>query len=88
MFCLDRNAGKELWSSTSKGGWGASNPVVSGGTVYVTMRGAADGLVALDASTGRKVWSAPGGPAWAGPAIAGGMLFYGSDDGKLRAFTR
>jgi outer membrane protein assembly factor BamB len=88
VFCLDRNSGKEVWSSVTKGGWGASNSVVSGGAIYVTMRGAADGLVALDAASGRVIWTSAGGPAWAGPAIAGGMLFYGSDDGKLRAFTR
>lgn len=93
VFCLDRNSGKELWSRTFGGGWGACNPVLSGGAVYLTMRDGKDGakavsLVALDTATGATLWTYSGGGAWAGPAIADNRLYYGSDDGKLRAFAR
>lgn len=91
VFALDRATGKEVWTRSFGKGWGACNPVVSGETLYVTMRdGSENGkpvaLAALDRATGRTLWTHPTGPAWAGPALLETTLFYGSDDGKLRAF--
>lgn len=93
VFCLDRASGREVWSRKFPGGWGAANPVLCGSTLYVTMRDGKDGgrpvsLAALSAETGKTLWTYAGGPAWSGAAAAGGQLFYGSDDGKVRAFTR
>jgi eukaryotic-like serine/threonine-protein kinase len=92
IFALDRATGREVWARQFGKGWGACNPVLCGKVLYVTMReGSEDGkpvaLAALDAASGRTLWTYPDGPAWAGPAVADGMLFFGSDDGKLRAFV-
>jgi len=93
VFALERATGKPVWTRNFGKGWGACLPVLSGTVLYVTMReGTENGkpvaLVALDAANGRTLWSHAVGPAWSGPAVAGGRLFYGSDDGKLRAFGR
>lgn len=91
VFALDRATGKESWTRAFGNGWGACNPVLSGKTLFVTLRegtesGKPVALVALDTETGKTLWSHAEGSAWAGPAAAHGMLFYGSDDGTLRAF--
>jgi outer membrane protein assembly factor BamB len=63
---------------------------VVGPLLYLTLRegsvaGQSAGAVALEAATGRPVWSAPLGKAWGGCAVAAGVLYSGSDDGKLYA---
>ena len=73
-----------------------SSPSVAGGTVYV---GSDDGkLYAFDAAgmtncspgsprTCSPVWTAAtGGAVRSSPAVAGGTVYVGSDDGKLYAF--
>ena len=67
--------------------------MVSGKYLYLTLReGSVDGrpagVVALEAATGKPVWSAALGQAWGTGAIAEGVLYYGSDDGKVYAFVR
>ena len=52
------------------------------------MDGKAAGIVALEAASGKPVWSAPTGKAWGTCAIADGVLYYGSDDGKVYALER
>jgi outer membrane protein assembly factor BamB len=73
-----------------------SSPAVAGGTVYV---GSDDGkLYAVDAAgvancsagpprTCSPLWTAAtGGAVRSSPAVAGGTVYVGSDDGKLYAF--
>jgi len=81
-----------VWETRLGKGWGGGSPVASGKYLYLTLRegsvdGKAAGVVALDAATGKAVWSAATGPAWGTCAIADGVLYYGSDDGKLYALA-
>ena len=64
-----------------------SSPAVSNGVVYVD-----DGsLCALNAATGTSLWCSSvgyqGGDLPAGPTVANGMVYVGSNDGRFRAFN-
>jgi outer membrane protein assembly factor BamB len=62
-------------------------PAVANGVAYAAST--EDGVVyGLDASTGAPLWNAPttGNFMFSSPSIVNGMLFVGSDDGKLYAF--
>jgi outer membrane protein assembly factor BamB len=90
VVCVDARSGRQVWETRLGKGWGGAAPVVAGPLLYLTLRdgsvaGQPAGAVALQAATGRPVWSAPLGKAWGGCAVADGVLYYGSDDGKLYA---
>ncbi|HKI34090.1 MAG TPA: PQQ-binding-like beta-propeller repeat protein [Gemmataceae bacterium] len=92
VVCVDAKKGTQVWETRLGKGWGGGSPVASGKYLYLTLRegsvdGKAAGVVALDAATGKAVWSAATGPAWGTCAIADGVLYYGSDDGKLYALA-
>ncbi|MBO1333346.1 PQQ-binding-like beta-propeller repeat protein [Streptomyces sp. VRA16 Mangrove soil] len=53
-----------------------SEPVVAGGTVYVGTFG--DRVLALDATTGKKLWAAPAGIDTGRPTLVGDTLVVGS----------
>jgi outer membrane protein assembly factor BamB len=52
------------------------------------MDGKPAGIVALESATGKPVWSAATGKAWGTCIVADGLLYYGSDDGKLYAMQK
>lgn len=92
-LCLNAKTGAQVWETRLGKGWGAAAPVVSGSFLYLTMRdggvdGKPAGIVALEAATGKPVWSAATGKAWGTCIIADGVLYYGSDNGKLYAMQR
>jgi len=62
-------------------------PVAAGGAVL--FGSSADGKVAcLDAATGKVRWTQPtGGPVRLAPAVAGGRVYVGSDDGHAYCFA-
>ena len=44
-------------------------------------------VYALNARTGAKLWSyTTGGEVWSSPAVANGVVYIGSYDGKVYAF--
>jgi outer membrane protein assembly factor BamB len=93
VVCADARTGRHVWETRLGKGWGAGSPLASGRFLYLTLRegSVADrpaGLVALEAATGRPVWHAATGPAWGACTVAGGVLYYGSDDGRLYALAR
>jgi len=59
-----------------------AQPVISDGRVFL---GAQDGKVrAIDAATGKDLWSFPtGGPIMNSAAVAGGKVYFGSHDGNV-----
>jgi outer membrane protein assembly factor BamB len=99
LYKLALRTGKRLWRSRvdrgdyvrlpgtdPKSRWDryGSTPLVGAGRVYVGSRDGA--LVALDAATGARRWSAPAGDmVTAGPAALGDAVFFASYDGKVRA---
>lgn len=93
VLCLNAKTGEQVWETRMGKGWGAAAPVVSGKFLYLTMReGSVDGkaasVVALEVASGKPVWLAPLGKAWGTCIIDDGVLYYGSDDGKLYALQR
>ena len=93
VVCFNVKTGEQVWETRLGKGWGSASPVVAGKYLYLTMRegsvdGKAAGIVALEAATGKPVWSAPTGKAWGTCAVADGVLYYGSDDGKVYALQR
>lgn len=65
---------------------GASSPVIADGVVFVAISGQ---LVALNAQTGRHLWSSESlGPIhWESPAIADGAIYCSDENGSLTAFA-
>jgi outer membrane protein assembly factor BamB len=62
-----------------------TSPVVEDGVAFVAASGR---LVALDAETGRRLWSDPLGPIhWESPAIANGAIYCSDEQGTLTAFA-
>jgi len=64
------------------GGWESStpaSPAVSGGVVYCP---APDSLRAVDARTGNEIWRLPTAGRPLTPAIADGVLFFGTQSGQ------
>jgi outer membrane protein assembly factor BamB len=64
-----------------------SSPVVADGTVYVGAGGYLSAcFYALDAATGEERWSfRPDGPVESTPAVAGGLVYFGSGDEHVYA---
>jgi outer membrane protein assembly factor BamB len=62
------------------------SPIIANGVVYVNSQ---KSLFALDASTGAILWRAGvhTAPSLASPAVADGIVFIGSSDGNLYAFS-
>lgn len=82
VVAYDALTGKLRWRATL--GPTESSPLVAGGRVYVgDWRG---DVVALDAETGRRVWSyRTGGRVKGAVATSGRRLFVGAYDGRLYA---
>ena len=65
----------------------ATSPVVVDGVIYIPFIHA-DGLYALNASTGALIWKYPVGMAgYAGPAVANGIVYVSSTDGNVYALN-
>ena len=57
---------------------------MANGVVYI---GADANVWALNARTGAQLWSyTTGGAVWSSPAVANGMVYVASFDGKVYAF--
>jgi outer membrane protein assembly factor BamB len=77
-----------MWSV----GIGATSPLVAGGVLFAAT--ANNGLVALDPSNGRRLWSsadpAAGGNIgaihWESPIVAGGRLYCADENGQITAY--
>ena len=73
---LDRASGKLLWKF--KGHGAASSPVVAGDKVVVSCGGTLNIIKIQDGTT---VWADTLGDSLSGPAVAGGRIVIGSDEG-------
>jgi eukaryotic-like serine/threonine-protein kinase len=83
LYALEAATGKLVWSFSNKGAWVVGAPVLDAGRIYFAN---SDGgtFHALDARTGASVFSLrPRWPAFSSPALAGGLLYMGTHDGRL-----
>jgi outer membrane protein assembly factor BamB len=80
-----------LWQAHT-GAAAYSSPVVAtdpGGTRQVIVGSTNGAVLAFDAQTGERLWSAlTGGPILATPAVANGVVYVGSNDHSLYAFDQ
>jgi outer membrane protein assembly factor BamB len=86
LYALDAKTGEKRWAYGTKGSWVIASPAVRDGKVYFATSDS--GLVyALDAKTGEVILSLnlQKWPSFSSPAIAGEMLYEGSNSGHLNA---
>ncbi|MBI2921685.1 MAG: PQQ-binding-like beta-propeller repeat protein [Planctomycetes bacterium] len=79
LYCLDAETGKQVWSFQTTSHIEAT-PAVSGGKVFV---GAGDdGVYAIDAATGAKLWQARGLHIDSATLVVEGLVIVGSGYGE------
>jgi outer membrane protein assembly factor BamB len=84
VYALDTATGSILWTSAAAApGQVTDTPALAGGYLYVPTT---TGLLVLDAATGATEWTAPAGSLGVQPAVAGGLVFTGAQDGTVMAF--
>lgn len=85
LYAVDAKTGAEKWNFDNHGTWINATPALLDGTVYVgaSIPGT---FFALDAATGKPRYQIDMRfPVFSSAAIAGGMAYVGSDNGKLNA---
>jgi len=97
IYALDTATGEKIWASKISGAFVPNPPAVAGEVVFVGTcaiaalfsggdeRLGVEDLFALDGATGRKLWALDTGHEARGPSVAGGIVFVGSDEGKVYA---
>ncbi|HEY3210425.1 MAG TPA: PQQ-binding-like beta-propeller repeat protein [Actinomycetota bacterium] len=91
VYAIDAKQGTLRWKKRLQSSVEAA-PAVAGGRVYAVSENGTNGdtrLYALDAATGRSVWSySPRGVAIgvSSPTVAAGTVFVGFGDAQVRAF--
>jgi outer membrane protein assembly factor BamB len=84
VYALDTATGAILWTSTAAAPAEVTDtPALAGGSLYVPTT---TGLLVLDAATGATRWTAAAGSLRLQPAVAGGVVFTGAEDGTVQAF--
>jgi len=85
LYALDEKTGVKKWAYNNQGSWVIVSPVIKNGKLFFATSDS--GLFhAVDAGTGKEIYSLSFiWPMFASPAIAGNMLYIGSEEGKLFA---
>ena len=86
LYALNAKTGEKKWAFATKGSWVIASPAVRDGEVYFATSDS--GLVyELDAKTGNVSFSLnlQRWPSFSSPAIAGGVLYEGSNSGHMNA---
>ena len=85
LYALDAHRGEKKWVLNNKGSWVISSPAVKDGRLYFATSDT--GLFhSVDAKTGNEIYSLKFiWPLFSSPAIAGSVLYIGSEEGKLFA---
>ena len=91
-YCFNASSGNLVWSTSADdeiGGW-SSSVAVADGKVFAGKHAGSDYFghnttLALNASNGDVIWTAPYGGA--SPAISDGTVFTIGDDGRVYAFA-
>jgi polyvinyl alcohol dehydrogenase (cytochrome) len=87
---LDPSTGKFDWHVPTPGdgsAWGIGPASAANGVVFVgSSAGTGNNMFALGAGNGKVLWSFPAsGSVWSGPAIANGVVYWGSGYGRFAA---
>jgi outer membrane protein assembly factor BamB len=86
IVAVNCSKGSEIWHFAPKINeaqtYRFASPSVSDGFVYV---GLSDSFYCLNALTGEKVWDNPKGAFGSSPAVANGIVYFGSQDGTVYA---
>jgi outer membrane protein assembly factor BamB len=83
VYALNRATGARLWDFDTKNR--PSSPVIARDRVVVTSGGS---LFVFDLAGGKKLWSAPVSDDLTSPAVVGGLILVGGDDGTVTAYGR
>lgn len=88
VYALDAKTGEKKWALPTDGAWVVGSPAVEGGKVYVTTSDSSL-LFELNASTGAVEHKATFNHwfLFSSPALADGVLYFGSTEGKLMAVS-
>ena len=78
FYALNATTGASVWNYTT-GAWVFSSPAVANDAVYVSSYD--NNVYCLNASTGMLVWKYTSGLALSSPAVAGGDVYLGLEDG-------
>ena len=88
FYALDAKTGQKKWAFNNKGSWVVGSAAAQNGKIYA---GTSDSglLYVFDAKSGAstELMSSKKWPMFASPAIAGTMLYVGSNEGKLFALN-
>jgi polyvinyl alcohol dehydrogenase (cytochrome) len=86
---LNPSSGKFDWQVPTPGdgsAWGIGPASTANGVVFVgdSAAGGSNNMFALSAGNGKVLWSFPAsGSVWSGPAIANGVVYWGSGYGRF-----
>jgi len=86
LYAVDAQTGQKKWAFDTKGSWVIASPAVRGGKVYFATSDS--GLFyMMDTKSGTPIFSLnfKQWPMFSSPAVAGDMLYIGSNEGKLIA---
>jgi hypothetical protein len=82
LYCLDAGSGSVIWHYPDAHVDGS--PAVAEGVVYAGSGYGSAAAIALDAASGRLLWSTPCDvPVWGPPAVSGGRVYYGIGNGDF-----
>jgi len=86
LYALDAHTGEKKWAFSGNGSWVISSPAVNDGKVYFDTSDTSM-VIGADAKTGSVLHSTTLNHwyLYSSPAIAGGMMYVGSTQGKLVA---
>jgi outer membrane protein assembly factor BamB len=83
LYALNASTGEKKWVFDNKGSWVIGSPAVRDGKIYFSTSDSGL-LYGAGARTGEKLFSMKFiWPMFSSPAIAGNMLYIGSEEGKL-----
>ena len=92
VYALDAATGQTRWMTLTGAAEGSGGLAMAGGRLFVVPVGGGHGspMVALDAATGRRLWTTELTPGtstdfYEPPNVAGGVVYVTSGDTKMRA---
>jgi outer membrane protein assembly factor BamB len=89
LYAFELATGTQVWATYLAGGagrWIWSSPAYANGVVYVASGGLS--VDAVDAQSGKQLWTYAVPILYSSPAIADGTVYVGAEDGSLYAFRR